>query len=456
MARTRVEVVHVGVGVPRPRPTTTRAAGGSAAASTYAALTTARLGSADGGARRGRRGRRGGRTSSTCSGTPASSCCSCRSTKGRSSTTSRRRAGACRRASQVGVPLPDRGRARGLATRRPAGRSCPVAGEMLDAWAAVDPGRCAIVAVGWQGFLRELVAGERVARRPPRPSRARRVAPTSSASAATTSPPGTSLADLLALLHPGARLLVTQGATGGLLIHVERRRPDRDAALPADRGRPGGRPDRRRRHVPRRAACIGPAPRDRRTPSGAPSPRPPVRRGRGLARRRGAGLDGVPDRAAVLVRRARERVRRAVLPAEVDQVGPVGLDNDARARHRTADGRPIGPPRDVVGAGRGAGDPPRGAARAARADAGARPVPSPRMHRAQRRLAITQAMLAQLRQLDRGDDREPARARRERLPRLDRLRRTDRAGGAGAPARRRSARSSMAWRRPRGGPRPRP
>jgi bifunctional ADP-heptose synthase (sugar kinase/adenylyltransferase) len=38
----------------------------------------------------------------------------------------------------------------------------------------------------------------------------------------------------------------------------------------------------------------------------------------------GPGLDGVPDRAAVLVRRARERIRRAVLPSEVTQVGVVG------------------------------------------------------------------------------------------------------------------------------------
>jgi sugar/nucleoside kinase (ribokinase family) len=37
----------------------------------------------------------------------------------------------------------------------------------------------------------------------------------------------------------------------------------------------------------------------------------------------GPGLSAVPDRAAVLVRRARERVRRAVIPSEVSQVGAV-------------------------------------------------------------------------------------------------------------------------------------
>jgi hypothetical protein len=35
----------------------------------------------------------------------------------------------------------------------------------------------------------------------------------------------------------------------------------------------------------------------------------------------GVGLGGVPDRTAVLVRRARERVRRAVLPNLSAQVG---------------------------------------------------------------------------------------------------------------------------------------
>ena len=43
----------------------------------------------------------------------------------------------------------------------------------------------------------------------------------------------------------------------------------------------------------------------------------------------GPGLAAVPDRAAVIVRRARERVRRAVLPSEVSQVGaPDGRDRD--------------------------------------------------------------------------------------------------------------------------------
>ena len=35
------------------------------------------------------------------------------------------------------------------------------------------------------------------------------------------------------------------------------------------------------------------------------------------------GLDGVPERAAVLVRRARERIRRAVVPSERSQVGAI-------------------------------------------------------------------------------------------------------------------------------------
>jgi sugar/nucleoside kinase (ribokinase family) len=37
----------------------------------------------------------------------------------------------------------------------------------------------------------------------------------------------------------------------------------------------------------------------------------------------GFGLHGVPDRPAVLARRRRERIRRAILPTEVSQVGAV-------------------------------------------------------------------------------------------------------------------------------------
>ena len=51
----------------------------------------------------------------------------------------------------------------------PAWQLAPVAGEITDDWAAAVPAD-AYLAVAWQGFLRTLVAGERVTRRAPRPS----------------------------------------------------------------------------------------------------------------------------------------------------------------------------------------------------------------------------------------------------------------------------------------------
>ena len=46
-----------------------------------------------------------------------------------------------------------------------------------------------------------------------------------------------------------------------------------------------------------------------------------------LARFEGAGLDGVPDRAAVNVRRARERLRRVVVSTTESQVGSLAPDD---------------------------------------------------------------------------------------------------------------------------------
>ena len=85
----------------------------------------------------------------------------------------------------------------------------------------------------------------------------------------------------------------------------------------------GDRPDRRRRHVPGRAPGLDPAARGRRP--AAVRYRLDLRfaAAAGSLVVEGPGLDGVPDRAAVLVRRARERIRRAVIPTEVSQVGAV-------------------------------------------------------------------------------------------------------------------------------------
>jgi sugar/nucleoside kinase (ribokinase family) len=126
-------------------------------------------------------------------------------------------------------------------------------------------------------------------------------------------------------MHPGADLLVTEGGKGGLLVHV------------GDDGRPAG------------ILRYRPTATDRETdPTGAgdtflaallASVLRPAIVGRSRSRRspdlrfaaaagslavEGPGLSAVPDRAAVLVRRTRERIRRAVVPSEETQVGSVG------------------------------------------------------------------------------------------------------------------------------------
>jgi sugar/nucleoside kinase (ribokinase family) len=93
----------------------------------------------------------------------------------------------------------------------------PVAAELPPAWAAV-PTEDALVAVGWQGLLRELVPGEPT----------HHVAPREDAIVERADLIGlsrddidrdTELADLYRLLHRGASLAVTQGDRGGLIVH---------------------------------------------------------------------------------------------------------------------------------------------------------------------------------------------------------------------------------------------
>ena len=66
---------------------------------------------------------------------------------------------------QVGVPLPVPALPESWLAA-PGWSVVPVAGEVVDAWAAIVPDD-AHLAVAWQGFLRTLVPGERVMRRPP-------------------------------------------------------------------------------------------------------------------------------------------------------------------------------------------------------------------------------------------------------------------------------------------------
>ena len=102
-----------------------------------------------------------------------------------------------------------------------------VAAELPPAWADVPP-KDALVAVGWQGLLRELEAGQPVRHIAPHPDpiihRADLVG--LSRDDVDRSVP---LADVYALLRRGSSLAVTQGDRGGLIIHGAR--GDRDAQL---------------------------------------------------------------------------------------------------------------------------------------------------------------------------------------------------------------------------------
>ena len=221
---------------------------------------------------------------------------------------------------QTGIPLPIPAVPESWLAA-PGWSLVPVAGELPDAWAGAVPAD-AHLAVAWQGFLRELVAGEQVRRRPPRPSPILRRADLVGVSHHDV-PAETPISELYDLLHPGADLLITQGVEGGLLVRLGPDGPkeslrylssstDREtdptgagdtflAALQASILRPAvvGRQRARHRLDLRFAAAAGSLVVE------------------------GPGLAGVPDRSAVLVRRARERIRRAVIRTEVSQVGAV-------------------------------------------------------------------------------------------------------------------------------------
>jgi Sugar kinases, ribokinase family len=204
----------------------------------------------------------------------------------------------------------------------------PVAGEIEDAWSAAIPDD-AFVVVGWQGFLRALAPGQRVRRSPPRSSALLDRADLVGVSHHDLDP-STSLTNLCRLLKPGADLLVTRGGQGGLLVRVG-----------------AGGPDRVVRYRPTRAteldstgagdtflaalssSVLRPAIAGRRRARRSPDLR--FAAAAGSLAVEAVGLASVPDRTAVNLRRARETIRRAVMPALESQVGdyPVGTGEKA-------------------------------------------------------------------------------------------------------------------------------
>ena len=193
-----------------------------------------------------------------------------------------------------------------------------VAAELDDAWAAV-PGVDALVAVAWQGMLRRLVAGEHVDRLPPSRSALLDRADLVGVSRHDVDPT-TTLVALAGFLRPGARLLVTQGDQGGILVDVTAAAPDEVLRyLPTHTDRevdPTGAGDTFL------AALLAATVR--------PSLRGPIRRRAGGDLRFAAaagslaveavGLAGVPDLTAVRNRALREHVRRLVIPEASAQV----------------------------------------------------------------------------------------------------------------------------------------
>ena len=111
--------------------------------------------------------------------------------------------------------------------RAPGWILAPVAAELPPDWAQL-PADDAFVAVGWQGLLRELEAGEPVRHVAPRPDPIIRRADLVGLSRDDVDR-NVPLADLYGLLRRGASLAVTQGDRGGLVAHGAH--GDRDAAL---------------------------------------------------------------------------------------------------------------------------------------------------------------------------------------------------------------------------------
>lgn len=100
----------------------------------------------------------------------------------------------------------------------------PVAAEVPDAWADALPPH-ALVAVGWQGLLRELRPRERVFHHPPGPSAVIRRADLVGVSRDDFDS-DLPLTALTSVMRPGALLCVTRGARGGLAMVATEHGPE--------------------------------------------------------------------------------------------------------------------------------------------------------------------------------------------------------------------------------------
>ncbi len=190
----------------------------------------------------------------------------------------------------------------------------PVAGELDDAWAEIPPD-AALVALGWQGLLRTVRAGEPVRRRVPSASALLARADIVGVSRDDLEP-DTSIADLCALLRPGATLIVTAGADGGVVAEAG---PDGPRALYRY---PAFEPDRVADPVGAGDVFLAAVLAARARPQlvgGRLGQRFDLRLAAALASLvvEGPGLDGVPTREAVRRRMAEAavRVQPAVVPA---------------------------------------------------------------------------------------------------------------------------------------------
>ena len=279
--------------------------------------------------------------------------------------------GRLQRAHEVSDPVPSAalpdglGRPSGVDVRAGRGRGARRVGRACRR-------RDALVAVGWQGLLRVLVAGEPVTRHRAGPRRRSSRGPTSSASARTTSTRARRSSASPRTLHPGATLLFTDGARGGTAIETAHDGVVTGALAVGARSRcralvdPVGAGDTflagvlRRAHRPRRssAAASGPdgGPPVRRgaaslDPASGRAARRAVARGGARAARRGRDRQGSARRCDRLAcrrsraarrapRRSRSASRRGCGRPVIAGAAPAGATPPASRR-----GRPPGSPR---------------------------------------------------------------------------------------------------------------